>query len=207
MRSMFVCVTLLSGLLLVSSPALAHNGKDDAASHESDSNSGKGNSKSNNGLALGQPVRFRTKLSAGSGVETSAKGHADFRNKVGKKVSEARLTAGLHIPVPSTVPAMATADQAKLFTLTLSRAGTAFATCTFAFDHVSTNSAGLSSTDFKLDVRSRTFKGATALQNKKGTCDIDLATAGEQQGLPAVQKGDSLSVSDETGVAFVQGSF
>jgi hypothetical protein len=74
--------------------------------------------------------------------------------------------------------------------------------------------------EFAVDIRNQLKKGHLVVRAGKGTCDVDLTTPGVQAGVPAVQSGDTATVTlvdpSEAGLApaartldkdFLQGSF
>jgi hypothetical protein len=95
--------------------------------------------------------------------------------------------------------------------LILSRAGADFAECRLVFDEIEEEDDDDEvQAEYKVDVRIK--KGA--VQAKKGVCDMDLATADIQSGVPDAQAGDVVTATlvvnpaDRTlDVDFLQGTF
>lgn len=75
-----------------------------------------------------------------------------------------------------------------------------FAQCSFAFDRLVENENGAVFAEYKVVVENK--KGA--ISAKKGSCDIDMATDGEQSGLPRLKRGDKVVVQDATPLAFLE---
>jgi hypothetical protein len=122
-----------------------------------------------------------------------AHGHVKHRTRsLGDQLTRDRVQAKAEFGLGelgldgTTAPA---ADVRAVF----SRDGAPYAECAMVFD-------GLQPEDdddpdlealYKVDVEWRADRG---LRERKGTCDVDLATDGVQTGVPAVQAGDTVSV-------------
>lgn len=166
-----------------------------SSSHDSGGSSG-GSSSSNSSDE--DDIDKEVNLLPLSGVLTSATGSVERKLEVKSKKTKDRVKAKLKLPLPSTVPAVATADEAQdaLVTLELSRSGTAYASCTLAFDRY-VRSRKKRYVEYKLDVRSelKTKNSSFSLDVKKGTCDIDLLQDGTQVGVPDIESGDSIKLN------------
>jgi hypothetical protein len=127
--------------------------------------------------------------------------------KLEPKPRRTQFEAEVKLPIPSA--ALDVADkagaQAAVLTLTLGRAGAAYAECDFDLKSIKSNrKRGTASAEYKIEINSRNG----TLQERFGACDTDLATPGFQAGVPAVQAGDSAEVSiDTTGDVFLDGTF
>lgn len=238
--SLLAC-TALSLALHVSAPnAAAKHGSDDQKTEDSDredrssddsSREHQDDTSCNNGgtpvvpnsgtEVANTPKKSRVKLSARpallaeSGVvfaESSVKREA----KQKKKEGEDKFTAKVEIALPDTAlgldGTLANA-QAAVVTLELSRAGTAYALCTLAFDELESDddededeSNPTLRAEYKLDITSKQKKGTTRFRVKKGDCDTDLITDGVQSGIPDAQVDDSIVVRGGS-LVFMQGTF
>lgn len=190
---------LVDGSLVATEMELSSDlssGADDSSGHNSSGNS-----------AVSSPKRsIKAKLLPVAETNTQAKGKLELKvEKAKANRGEARFKSAVKIPVPSTIPAVASeADLAGLeLTLVLSRAGVDYASCTFQFDSVHVDSASGIRGEYKIDIKSKSRNGNVRLRAKKGSCDIDLAADGQQAGVPAIQSGDVASVKDANGVAFL----
>jgi hypothetical protein len=135
-------------------------------------------------------------------VEPGARGEAKLKTKTRGSQFEVELK----IPVPSASLAVANKIQAQeaTLTLTLSRSGVPYAECDFDLKAFKRGKAGVGSAKYKIEIYDR--RGV--LQERSGLCDIDLATAGAQTGLPAIQSGDAAAVAiDTNGTVFLEGVF
>ncbi|BBL74090.1 hypothetical protein [Methylomagnum ishizawai] len=205
------CLKTLSGpaaallAMICATPGLAsqdERGGTENESHASGSDHHSGNrSDDSHGHADGKTALAAT---LGGTVQAGASGRA----KLGQQTRATRFEAELRIPLPAdalAIPDRATAETATL-SLTLSRAdGTAYAECDFDLTKTKRNKrSGLVNAEYKIQIGLR--RGV--LQERFGLCDIDLSTEGAQQGVPAVQAGDSATVTTDTnGAAFLQGTF
>jgi len=167
----------------------------------------------NNGKDKGKSgVKVRTKLKAIDGVDTEAKGATRRKAKTQKNGSRDQLKARVNIPVPGNVPPVATEDDASALDLRLrfSRDDASYAECTLVLNKIDSDDGDVEAV-YKLDLRSRTNKrGEETFRAKKGSCDTDLDTEGEQSGIPDIQKGDTVTViqvTDETETSFLSGDF
>ncbi len=200
---------LLATVVVLSVPSLSF-------AHKSDEEHKHGK----NGPKVPTKIRASASLTAPLAVVTSATGRikrkADLKRGVIKKDS---LSARVHIPLPSLVPAIPDAASALLadVRLVFSREGVAYAECTMkqAVDTETEDTNGdtvletISTAVYKLNVELLPNKHKT-LRARKGTCDVDLVTADVQLGVPAVQAGDTVSVQHHVlGVPteFLLGSF
>lgn len=134
-------------------------------------------------------------------VEPLARGEAKLKTKRRGD----RFEAEVKIPVPSAalaIPDKAAALDATL-TLSLSRAGVAYAECDL--DPKSFKRKGSRRlAEYKVEVADR----GGLIQAHQGICDVDLATPGMQSGVPATQTGDAAAVRiDTNGVDFLDGVF
>lgn len=106
--------------------------------------------------------------------------------------------------MPSTIPAASSIDEAAQLALTieLSRQGSAYARCSYEVDDSSTEAGSLSA-EYKVDIRTNKKSQVRA---KRGSCDIDLSTDGEQTGTPAAKRGDTVSIIDSGFGQFLAGA-
>ena len=151
---------------------------------------------------------FQARLKAVSGVVTRGKGKVEYKAEGKGKKAKQRLTASVKFPLPSNTPLAKTLAEARLLNIsaTLSKKGVAYAHCTLAFDASSDDSARDDSAlfaEFKLDLRSQNAKTSA----KKGTCDTDLSTEGIQSGIPAITRGDTLTIEEDTSGVILNGTF
>lgn len=201
----------LTAALGLASPAFASNddnhaeGSDDHGKNGHSENHGAGSDDGNHsenhggtpslGLA---PLRATL---AGT-VEPGARGEAKLKTKLRGNTFEAEVK----FPVPSValaVPNKAAALDATL-TLSLSRSGVAYAECDFDLKSFKANNNGRRIAGYKIEVANR----AGVIQSRYGICDVDLASAGIQSGVPAVQAGDVAAVKiDTNGLGFLDGVF
>lgn len=136
---------------------------------------------------------------------TKAKGRLERKVKNRRGALERdRLVVQVSLPVPSTVPAAATVDQAAALPLVIdfSRSGVLYAQC-FPAPYRMTESPRGSKVEFKLDIESRVVNGASITRLRHGSCDTDLGTPGNENAIPAVVTGDNVTVSVGGGAPFI----
>ena len=124
-----------------------------------------------------------------------------------------RFAARVEIPIPSTGLGITDPTTADI-RLVLSRAGTDYAECFLVLDDNEDESgdddAGGTSAEFVVKVGSKASSTGPVVKQIKGQCDIDLATADVQPGVPDVQAGDVATVrvvNGSSSVDFLQGTF
>jgi hypothetical protein len=145
--------------------------------------------------------------------EANAQGHAE-RKTVSKSgsIKKDRFSAEVEIPIPSAGLGITDPTTADV-RLILSRGGVAYAECFLVLDDEAMDQEGDDDTpgataEFQVKVMS-TPRGEREI---RGQCDIDLATAGVQAGVPDVQAGDVATArvvdpSTSTPVDFLEGTF
>ncbi|CAL1241611.1 hypothetical protein [Candidatus Methylocalor cossyra] len=126
--------------------------------------------------------------------------------KLESKPRRSQLEAELKLPVPNSVLHLvdrATA-QSALLTLTFARGGTDYAECHFDFKGFKgKRKQGAAVAGYRIDIKD--YRGH--VHERHGVCDTDLATPGVQPGIPAVQTGDSVTVSSDTNnLVFLHGT-
>lgn len=136
-------------------------------------------------------VRFRTALEPCCGEpEPNAEGKAERRIQTKKgEVWKDRFKGQVEIPIPSPGLGISSPEEAVAadMRLILSRAGTPYAECVLA---LAEDEEDEGEAEYRVDVEWRVKKGVPILRQKKGTCNIDLATEGAQAGVPDVRAGD-----------------
>lgn len=147
----------------------------------------KANRKSDANKSTFKRNRYRTKLLPPTGLTTSAKGFARYMSKAKRGRSKNRFRVKVKIPVPSSIPVLSNEGDAASLQLSvfIKRGTDTLATCLLEFDEVDSGVA-----EYKIALRERGPK----FRAKKGTCDIDLALPGAQNGIPSFNKGDSISI-------------
>ena len=115
-----------------------------------------------------------------------------------------KLRIEVEIPIPSAglgITDPAAADIRVVF----SRGGGDYAECFMVLDEDEGDKA-----KFELRIVQLSQNGTTIIKKAVGQCDIDLATAGVQPGVPGVLDGDLATVSSvvaATPIDFLQGTF
>lgn len=173
----------------------------DGSSHTDGSNDGSSHTDDhgNSANSTGTPAS-RTGL-VGT-VEPGARGEAKLKQKRRGNQFEAEVK----LPVPSAALAIADRSAAQDATLTLSlgRLGVAYAECDFDLKSFKSRSNRPAYAEYKLEVADR----GGVIQTRSGICDVNLATPGIQSGIPAIQAGDTATVTiDTNGVSFLEGVF
>ena len=131
-------------------------------------------------------------------------GKADYKLQTSKGVTKQEMFRTFaHVELPSAALDLADATDAQAadVRVILANGGGAYAECFLVFfdiqqdtevedgEVVTTNEA-----EFQVDVRNMLKKGILNLSTPAGTCDVDLSTPDVQEGLPAVQTGDTATV-------------
>jgi hypothetical protein len=152
--------------------------------------------------------RLRTQLVPVSGVATSATGSVNYRLKRNGSARDDQLAVSVKIPLPSTIPFAETYAAARSLVLqaTLSRNDIPFAVCTFqpvGRSIVSKRPA----IEFRIDTKDDRRSDRGRARSIRGYCDIDLATAGVQRGLPVILMDDTIKVSETEVADFLIGRF
>jgi hypothetical protein len=150
--------------------------------------------------------RLKSNLSAPVDVSTLARGTVTYRLKRNGSKRDDQFKISVKIPIPSTLPAVESYRNARALSLTatLKRNSVAFATCSLRIDGRS-RIASTPAAEFKLDAQDKRSSSKGRSRFSKGSCDIDLATAGVQRGLPIILAGDSLEVSETSSGIFLAG--
>ena len=89
-----------------------------------------------------------------------------------------------------------------------SRGAVDYAECFLKFDRIRKeleDGVTVEEAEYKLDLRADSKKGTLRLKQKKGVCDIDLATSGIQAGLPEMVDGD-IATARVNGFDMLQGA-
>jgi hypothetical protein len=161
---------------------------------------GNGKGKGNGGGGNRDRTRLNTRLSAISGVATLAQGASRLKKRIDDKKNDNRFRVKVKVPVPSTVPVAATVEAARALTISaiLARDGVAYATCSLVYDEDALLDS-LPAAEYKLDVRNGHIK--------KGFCDVDLVTTGEQSGVPAVRALDTITIEEALSGDFLIGTY
>lgn len=171
---------------------------DSSSSNPGGGSSGGSNGGSNGGSSSGLPRKMNLKgrFIDAPNVVTNAFGSVERKVEREKKKVKDEFKVTVHIPIPSTVPPLPSESGAAALELTanLSRAGVPFASCSLSLDHMEQSARFGLVAEYKADYRLETKKGSTRERAKKGACDIDLATAGIQLGLPDLQANDTVEV-------------
>ena len=143
-------------------------------------------------------MKLRGRFTDAPNVVTNAFGSVERKVEREKSKVKDEFKITVHIPVPSTIPPLADENGASGLELSaaLARAGQVYAVCSLALDHLELSRRFGTVAEYKAVVRSRTKRGATSEEFKKGACDVDQATAGIQLGLPDLQAGDTVSISN-----------
>jgi hypothetical protein len=202
----FTVRTLLLGLALagLGTVAEARQGADDpappiAGGIPGDDHGGGGHGTDDHGVSPNLPLdaalkpRVRLKLKDDNQAQFS--GAFEFR--AAQQSAEIKGSAKLKLPNPLTGLDAASAAEA-LLTAGFSHDGgvTRYAECELALDRV----IGKRIAEYNFALKQTGNPGKPRLRVKKGICDIDLATAGIQPGLPVVLSGDQLTVEFQDAV-------
>jgi hypothetical protein len=143
-------------------------------------------------LASPRPnAKLRAILTAETG--STVKSRADYRARTHREKSRGRLQMSASVPLPSTLPAATNANvRALVLKVNVLRADVATAQCTLRFGNKSKASNSVKAI-FRLDVEEKNLQ----LKNRKGICDVDLATEGVQAGVPEIAAGDKLVLIEQ----------
>lgn len=127
------------------------------------------------------------------GAEGKSERKTDFKEGV---MVRDRFKAMLDIPIPSEGLGILTAEEAAAaeVRVTLSRDGVAYAECTLAFAADEEEEEG-DKAHFAVDIDLKVKKEVPVLNEKKGSCDTDLATNDVQAGVPDVLEGDVITAT------------
>lgn len=154
-------------------------------------------------------TRLSTTLSAAEGVDTESKGRVHWTTKEKGEKTRDRLQAKVIIPLPSVVPLVATPQDAQELEvrLVLSREGTAYAHCLLPLQNVGEEKEGLRKARYVLHLEQKIqHHEVREVNHKGGSCDLDLAQEGIQEGIPRPVAGDTIDV-DADGSVFLHGQF
>ncbi len=207
-KRIVILATIVGLMNLANTPnAYARRGEsevgDDRGNHQEVEDSGHRNRGGSRSSSSSQrSCHHETELNDDSSSSNSSLGQASFRLQNKNKKNERRFKITVKIPFGNTLPVVNTvADAAALnVSAVLSRGGAAYAACNLVLD----NDRSLRGVEFKVDLRSKKNR---MLRAKKGSCDLDLVTAGIQNGIPTVQAADTIVISEETAGVFLQGQF
>jgi len=175
-------------------------------------------SSAKNGLGPATKTEVKAHLAPCCGSpEPDAHGDAD-RKTVSKPagIHVDHFSADVEIPAPS--PGLGVTDPALAdVRVVLSRESIDYAECFLRLDADETegdedDDAGATQAEFQVKVLFVDRHGSPLLKEIKGRCDVDLATAGVQPGVPDVEAGDvaTASVVDPATsirTPFLQGTF
>lgn len=153
-------------------------------------------------------TRLSTTLSPAEGVDTQGKGRVHWTSKEKGEKTRDRLQAKVVIPVPSTVPLVGTEQDAQQLQirLVLSHEGAAYAQCFLNSLKVDEETEESREARYHLHVEQKVHHGTIKSVIHRGSCDIDLAQDGIQDGIPRPVAGDMLDV-DAGGAVFLHGQF
>lgn len=147
-------------------------------------------------------VKIRARLSDAVGVVTDARGQAERELEQERKKAKDSFKITVKVPVPSVIPALPSENEAANLALkaTLARGGVPYALCSLSLDRFDDSDDDSSSVvaEYKVDLRSETKKNRVRSRNRKGSCDIDLSTAGDQLGIPDAIASDTVTINDGT---------
>ena len=131
-------------------------------------------------------------------------GKADYKLQTSKGVTKQEMfRTFVHIELPSTALGLADATDAQAadIRVILANGGGTYAECSLVLFDIQQETeledgelVTTSEAEFVVDVRNILKKGILSLSTPIGTCDVDLATPDVQEGLPAVQTGDTATV-------------
>lgn len=185
-----------------SSGSGASESSDSSESEDSsnDSSRSRGNSSSSRSSGSSgnddREIRRNSTLKTPSGVTSSVSGKSQYIDTKGEK----RLHIRVQVPLGSTVPPLPSESSAQALSLIgqISRAGVLLASCQLEFRKVNSDSGRAR---YELEIRKKIRK---SLREKFGSCTLADSS---QPGLPAIKKGDSLSISETSVGTFLEGSF
>lgn len=166
-------------VLLSASPVYARHGSDDGASGASGASGATGASGASGatGATGVSPTRLRLKI----------------KNEI--KKNKHRLVLNLHVPFHNTILPVSSFRNARALDVraTLSRDGAPYAICFLAPNRDRNRPFSI---EYKVDLELKIKKNR--FRSKKGYCDIDLNQADVQRGLPELNRGDSIVVTEES---------
>ena len=161
-----------------------------------------------------QPSPNSISIPAGTNVQLSlGNERIEPRFKIERKqksrrgvISEDKFTSSIKLPVPSLNLGISSNTDARNgdVVLTFSKANTPYASCTLDFSSIRRYRYGTRA-EYKVEYESKVKKGSINTRAKKSSCDTDLATAGEQSGLPNLQAGDSYLI-EVNGISLFSGN-
>lgn len=187
-----------------STPSVGNDDSRHRSGDDSSSNSGKHSSRNENGLINRETV-YERRLKASLGINTNSKGKAEYKFKAKGKDLRGSLNINVKVPVPSSVPLLSSADQADALNLTavLERDGAVYGECQLEFDHFGEPSGNIIFAEYKLNIETKKGK----FNSKKGLCDIDLTTAGIQEGWLKIKRKDLVTIKEVSSGGFLRAKF
>jgi hypothetical protein len=144
------------------------------------------------GTSVAKDIRVRAKLEPCCGnPEVAAEGDVRLRVR-GIIVRRLRFGVGVGFPIPSAGLGITTPDEATNadVRLILDREGNAYAECFLDVDAVTETRA-----EYKVDLRLLGVGTQKILQERRGTCDVDLTTPDIDAGIPLIFPGDLATVT------------
>ena len=197
--------------LLLCSSAFAREsesrGRENEQEHHQSGGDHSSPTSSNPGTANPAANNYRARLVNTTGdryPSGSVKRKTEFRRG---KLTQDRFSSEISLAIPSTLPAVATLNDADSLDVELEflRAGVPYARCQLAL-HSIRETRRVTKAEFKVDIENRVKKGTPVTRVRYGSCDTDLATPGNENAIPEVKAGDTVTVSGN-GQVFLNGQF
>lgn len=174
------------------------NGSSDDSSHDSSSDDNSDHDSGDDSKS--EHEKLKSKLGSTIGSNSLARAKVTYRNKTKKNKTDRRFTVNLKIPQSSTQLYEQSGSISSLsLELQLSRTAVAYSTCDLVFNGFDDNGRA----EYKLDVRHKRNK----VIFKKGNCDVDLSNSSSDDGVPEIDKGDNIGISDSFVGEFLSGDF
>lgn len=209
LKVLWKCVLMaVMGVMIAPHASFARHGDDDDSSSSSSSSSvsssrsssssrsrsssshsnGSSSSASSSSGGNSQRERIRVSLLPATGVNTEARGRAEYRRRSEEK--PARFEVKVKVPLGSAVPAVADESAAAELVLTANvvRASVVVASCALEFDRISDDSSDGVVAEYKSEVRS---KKRGRIQIKAGEC---VSAATSAVAVPSLKSGDTVQV-------------